>query len=334
MKFKYSIENFRAIAILFVMFSHLTSYRYAGDVGNAIFFLFGGGTIWFIFISGYLFSHIEFGKYDFVSYMKKKIPYVVVPYLVFSALAIAAGISYAHPQLLGLSNWAYAGWSLLVGGAVIYPLWFIPMMILFYLASPLIYRLRHSKALYVITLVAIVYSLYFPRPVLNLNPFLSFPYFLGYYLLGVLASLNHQAIEKMSTGWSLAWIGLGLAVFLASGFFYTGFDPGASFFRDAGKLGHMQLGKLGLLIAVFLGFEKFFNRRNAVLSYIAGISFGLFFVHGLFMGSFSNMSMHLDFHNDVSMIFSEGLVVIPSAFITVFLLKKLLGKRSRYAIGC
>lgn len=334
MKFKYAIENFRAIAILFVMCSHLTSYRYAGDVGNAIFFLFGGGTIWFIFISGYLFAHIEFGKYHFVSYMKKKIPYVVVPYLVFSTLAIAAGINYAHPQLLGLSNWGYVGWSLLVGGAVIYPLWFIPMMILFYLASPLIYASRHSKALYVMAAGFIAYSLYFPRPVLNLNPFLSFPYFLGYYLLGVLAAVNAKAIDRLSTGASLAWIALGLAVFLASGFFYTGFDPGASFFRDAGQLGHMQLGKLGLLIAVFLGFEKFFNQRNAVLSYIAGISFGLFFVHGLFMGSFSNMSMHLDFSNDVSMILAEALVVIPSAFLTVFLIKKLLGRRSRYVIGC
>jgi surface polysaccharide O-acyltransferase-like enzyme len=334
MGFRYSIENFRGVAILFVVLSHLMSIHYAGDVGKYLYYLLGDATAWFIFISGYLFAYLEFGKFNFPNYMKKKLQYVLLPYLIISGLAIGMAVAAGVPQLVGLSALGFTAWALLAGGILIPPLWFIPMITLFFLATPALNAMRNHKALYIACALALAVSLFTARPFGNTNPLLAFIHFAGFYLLGVLAAINAQRIDSLSTPWAATLVLVGLAVFVAGAPLYPGHDPGETFSRHSGDLDVMQLGKLALLVAVFIGFEKFFNRRNALLSYVANISFGIFFVHGVFMGTSSTLAMHIDFPNDLSLLATEAVVVLLLSFSTVALLKKLLGSRSRYVIGC
>jgi hypothetical protein len=93
------------------------------------------------------------------------------------------------------------------------------------------------------------------------------------------------------------------------------------------------VGKLGLLLSVFLGFEKFFNQPNAVLGYIARISFGLFFVHGLYLGTIYKIMPFVDVHSATATLLLEAAVLLGLSFATVLVVKKLLGRRSRYVIG-
>jgi surface polysaccharide O-acyltransferase-like enzyme len=334
MGFRYSIENFRGIAILFVVFSHLASIRYAGDAGKYLYYLVGDATAWFVFISGYLFAYLEFGRFSFPSYMKKKLQYVLLPYLIISSLTIAGAVAAGLPQALGLSALGFTGWALVVGGAIVPPLWFIPMITLFFLITPAIHALRDNKWLYLVCAIGMALSLFTSRPFLNTNPLFAFIHFVGFYALGVLASVNARQIDKLSPSRATGLMLLSIAIFLISAGFYTEYDPGATFLEDSGELDVMQLGKLALLVAVFIGFEKFFNRRNAMLSYVANVSFGLFFVHGLFLGSAAFLSQHIDFPNDLSFIAAEAATVLLFSFGTVALVKKLLGTRSRYVIGC
>ena len=126
--FKYSVENFRGIAIFFVMLSHLSSFSSLGPAGKYLLFTFVDATTWFVFISGYLFSHIEKNiNFKYIDYIYKKFKFVIIPYLILSIPAILVGLYFQRHTLLELNVAEYILWSLSVGGSVVGPMWFIPM---------------------------------------------------------------------------------------------------------------------------------------------------------------------------------------------------------------
>jgi peptidoglycan/LPS O-acetylase OafA/YrhL len=103
------------------------------------------------------------------------------------------------------------------------------------------------------------------------------------------------------------------------------------FFEGLGVFNLIQFGKLVLLIAVFICFEKYLNKKNRLLGYLAEISFGLFFIHGFYMALYARINPAA---GSVMQGFGEFMLVILGSIITVYLTKALLRKRSRYVIGC
>ena len=106
-----------------------------------------------------------------------------------------------------------------------------------------------------------------------------------------------------------------------------------SFFDKLGVLNLMQLGKLGFLISLFLFLEKFYNHKNNYLSYLAKISFGLFFIHGYYMIFTSRLVLPL-IKDDVLKLLFELIIVIIFSLVTVYLMRKMMPNKSRYVIGC
>lgn len=335
-KFRHSIENFRGLAILFVVVSHLLSLRAVGPLGDALYFAFGDATSWFVFVSGYLFYHTEIRRFDFGSYFRKKVRFVLAPYLVFATLAVAVGIYHSRPELLGLSLPAYVLWSLVVGGSVVAPLWFVPMITGFFLLSPLFIRLARDRGLYLATACGLAFSLFSGRPVANLNPVLAFFHFAGFYMLGLVVASRASSISaalKGARGWEIA--ALGLAVFLWSAVHYGGYDVSPEGFLDGlGQLNHMQLGKLGLLMAVYVVFEKLYNRENRLLGYLAKISFGVFFVHGFAVLAFAVVLRPRVFLSSEWMPMFEFGWVLGVSVLVVEMIKWTFKGRSRYVVGC
>jgi hypothetical protein len=335
-KFNYSVENFRGLAILFVMFSHVSSLRQIGGVGGFVYFAMVDATAWFVFISGYLFYYIEYSRFDYTRYLVKKAKHVVLPYLILSVPAVIAGIAFDRPLLLDLSPGAYVLWSLLVGGAVVGPMWFIPMIVLFFLTSRIFHRLAGTRYLHPLTLIALTVSLFSTRPINDLNPFLSFVHFLGFYLLGISVARGSSVIDRnLHSSATRVSMFLGLLVFVLAAW---GYDAQASeplgFFDGWGKFNTLLLGKLSLLVGMFLFFSRRLGTRNVVLGHLAENSFGLFFVHGFFMLLFLKICQHLEIPS-VSLIFLlETVVVICGSIFGVFVIRLVLGKASRYVIGC
>jgi len=334
--FQYSLENLRGLAILFVMFSHFRSFHALGDIGKYIYFFVSEATSWFVFLSGYFFFHIEKNRFQYRDYLGKKLKYVILPYLILSVPAILAGIYLGRDQLLGISRTAYACWSLVVGGAMVVPMWFVPMILIFFLFSPVFIRIANSRLVYIIAIAGIVLSLFTFRPLENLNPGLSFLHFLGFYLLG-LAFARASEITDMVKSLRLSLpiilsgsLGFVLAIWL--------FDDVARYdmgFYDAfGMFNVKQFGKLSLLVALFFFFDKFLFRKNRFLGHVAEISFGLFFIHGFFMIIFLKLVTMLGPLPPVVSLFSEIIVVVGFSIIAIHFLKFILRKWSRYVIGC
>ena len=86
--FLHFIHSFRGVAILFVVGGHILLDWKPGTVSEKILdAIFQNGTVLFVFIAGYLFQHLS-GKYDTLDYWKKKVQYVLLPYILISTPAI------------------------------------------------------------------------------------------------------------------------------------------------------------------------------------------------------------------------------------------------------
>lgn len=335
--FQYSLENLRGLAILFVLLSHINSFGALGQAGHYLYFFFSDATTWFVFISGYLFNYIEGQKFDYRNYLGKKTRFVILPYLILSIFAIMAGIAFERHLVMGLSVQNYIVWSLLVGGAVIVPMWFIPMILLFFLVSPIFHWLGKSPLQYLAVTIGLAISLFTARPVENLNPLLEFIHFAGFYLLGIAVSASFKSLtdfkKKNST---MPLIVVSLILFCASSALYLlgKFKEAPGFIEGYGNFNNAQFGKLVLLIAVFFLFDRFLNVRNRFLGWMADISFGLFFMHGFCMAVFVKLTQKVPFTEPLAMVAAELAVVLGGAMLAVVFVKRMAGRRSRYVIGC
>ena len=173
------------------------------------------------------------------------------------------------------------------------------------------------------------------RTVHNTNPLLSFSHFLGVYVLGIIAAKDAYIIDGLKESNKKKIIYISLVIFFVLGFLFPGFKSlPPSFFSGIGTFNYIMAGKLALLIAIFLLFERFMQNKNNILGYFAKISFGLFFIHGIMEAIFRRGTRDIDFGSPVLRFSAEVGVVVFVSIVVVFVLKKILKKWSRYVIGC
>jgi surface polysaccharide O-acyltransferase-like enzyme len=331
------IEAMRGIAIIFVIFSHTLPIPDGTTIWNLIRFIFVDATVWFIFISGYLFYHLEKDKFTYNKYMKKKLVNVLLPYFIVSIPAIAASLMVEKERLMGMSKFAYAGWTLLVGSGALVPLWFVPMIFTFFLASPVFMKISKGNALPITTLFATIFSLFSARPIINANPLLSFAHFAGPYLLGIYASRESLWIQRTLANTKHRYMAIAAGILLASYSFYMyeGKDAVESgFFDRLGYFAPEQLGKLSMLMTILaLITTKRFSTPNA-LSTLAMMSFGLFFVHGLWILALSVTGWTDNPTSSIPKYIEISTAVTILSMATVKIIQTSLGKYSTYVIGC
>lgn len=331
-KYNYSVENFRGIAILFVVLSHLQFYS---RFENALLikFIISNATAFFVFVAGFLLYVTEKNRFQPIDYFTKKLKYVVLPYLIVSIPYVAYGLITHKQEQLGISEAGYVFWSYLVGGTVAIQLWFIPMIVCIILLTPIIInigRIKDVRVAWTVTLSLVLLSLFTSRPFLNLNPLLAAIHFLGFYVLGVTTAARYQQLLQ----YRLPIFLFSSLVFLVSLTLYASPEP--QFFEDGiWTLNAQSLNKLALAFAILFGFAIFLNRKSAILKYFADISYGLFFVHtGVFFSlSLFASQLMAGMSPYEYMVFEIGMTLILSVLLIV-IIRSLLGARSRYVIGC
>ena len=111
--------------------------------------------------------------------------------------------------------------------------------------------------------------------------------------------MNTCRTDALKNTRAVYWIiASGLALFFLCAFMYDFESEVPIGFQDGwGKLNLVQLAKFGLLVAVFFLFERYLNRKQRMLAYLAEISFGLFFVHGFFVLMSSRIQQRLGLDN-------------------------------------
>ena len=151
-----TFHYFRAFAIVSVMLTHmwvgpvLAGSEDAARLQDSLrLCLFHSATIYFVFISGYLFDFVNRRKGPFspLRFYKSKIVNVFCPYLVLSLLLLAAGwvshhwFGYDIPFINDGTPVASPGdvlRCLAYGSASLVPYWYIPFIMTVFSAGPLI----------------------------------------------------------------------------------------------------------------------------------------------------------------------------------------------------
>lgn len=340
-KFLRYIHNFRGFAIAIIVANHAITYLQLssnGEINQTTRILVSNGTVFFVFIAGFLFQFLSL-KYEYKTYLSKKIQYVLLPYLFISIPAITLcilGKGIIAPEWFSslFSRWSIPAQILmyLLTGAHLTPFWFIPMISIFYIISPvLLWVDRHPKAYWILptllTITAIV-----PRPEYNNNPMQAFVHFLSVYMLGMFYS---HFEEKIFSFVQKRWLWL-LAIFVLLTVIEIIFIQRFSAVNTLSKL------ILCILIIYFLRLNeshlpKLFHQSMGIL---AELSFGIYFIHDYFMFSYSMIfnSLRINLfwlqqpnllNYSLSFFFALG-----GSVISLLLIRRILGKKSRYFVGC
>jgi len=287
-----SFNNFRAIAIVFIVAAH--SYGISGVQRTGFFDYFisnviAGGTSLFVFISGYLFYEVFYKKFDYISFLKKKANNVLLPYLFLGITPILVYLVFIQGEFDGYFDATKPGWiyeylipsiKYYVSGRFLPAYWYIPFILFTFVLSPLHVRYASLslRVQIIIILSLCLIAVLIHRPVENINVFQSFFYFSPVYLIGITTAMNKEHVYsrlKGKDGLLLAIVVI-LAGLQASLGLYGNFHKPA--FVYAG-IDIVFIQKIFMCFFFMIFLRRFENYSNKLLSTLASTSFSVFFIH-------------------------------------------------------
>ena len=334
------LHLFRGLAILQIAMLHgaraflLRGYAQPIAETHPVFMtvdiLFHGATLYFALISGILYAQLFAGG-DQRAFYKGRLRSAGAPYLFVTALLTiilwrggdGLPAAFLHNLLHG------DAWN---------TLWYVPVILALYLASPVLNFLA-SRAGGIGALVLILLPLVVSRTGTDLTPAMLV-YFGGAYMLGlVLGQDLERRLNSIAAAWPwLAVIGAGATATLI-----------ALHVRDLDYLGpvsvresfyYVQKLSIGLLMltALRVWARRAAPLRDTLLGTAATISFGIYFLHGPLMRVAAKLVGPLtpDSHPwwglaiGIAATFLGGLT---ASLAIIALFQRLLGRRSRLLIG-
>lgn len=324
------IRNFRGIAIFYIVAGHcLSAFNWDDNevFGRIARMVLGNGTVFFVFIAGYLFQHLSY-KYQPKKYLLSKFNYVLVPYFLLSIPAIIyftvfqeredvwAGF-YENPTYLQIIYFYLTGLHLT-------QFWFIPMISVFYLMSPALIAFDRLKGAYFLLPALVVLSCYVPRgDVLQCTV-----HFFSVYILGMCFSRYKDKIDSKIATYPYLCFFVGLYLSMIAMEFYLMTDNSLPFLNFLRKL---------LLSCAFMAILLKVDFNSKILSLLAEISFGIFFVHTYYIEAFKKYEEQFIGYrlegNSLYLLIFIGLILLLSS-ASILLVKKLFAKKSRYLVGC
>lgn len=333
------INRFRGVAILFVIIGHCVALIYKGDVMSRVLsVIWVEGTTMFLLISGFLFQHLKH-KYETGKFYKNKVSNVLAPYILISIPAIlmyVLELKKDHQWILTPDFYALPSYSKVfmfyLTGAHLGPLWYIPMIFLFFLIAPLLLKIDKHSRLYWLLPFLLILSFLIPRPENNSNPIQAFVHYLSIYLLGMFMSRYKKIIFNVFSKKAILGTVVAFTIFL-SYLIFLGFS--SLFFVQKILLSAVLI----YLLFRFEGVENKLTKKTfSSLDYLGAISFGLFFLHGYLLGA---LKMGL---SKLQLTVTESywsvvllIIIIFTIFfstLAIVAIQKIFGKRSRKLIGC
>ena len=341
------IHRLRAIAILMIVGAHCYQcFAWSGKEGVEAVFkdTFDNSSLLFIFVTGFLFQHTEKDRFGYGRYLQRKLRNVIVPF----ALALVPAIAYALLRSrTGVPDdpfWSanaltrilyYLVWP---GETMNYALWFIPVIAVYYLASPLLHAVDRSNAYWILP-VLVPLSLLLHRPTYNQGHNLSLAvYFLSAFVLGMAFARHWARLAPWLQRHAVAsWIAFG-AVFLAH--LLLSDHHGKSTTQDPfetqgteGLIDWIYFQKLLMVVALLAALRRLGGRPARMLDAIAGASFTIFFYHLYFIYGlrWTIQFAPVEFRPGYFL----GLLVLSVGppFLIALAARRLFGDRSRMLVG-
>ena len=339
-----TFHHFRAFAILCVMFTHLwhepsflegfeAEKRLVTALSDTF---FHSSTIYFIFISGYLFEYVNRRKaFSVPAFYLSKIRNVLTPYLVLSCLLLLAGSLMERwcgsvPAFINegmpLTSLTDVLICLLYGSASLTPYWYIPFILSVFVIAPLFFHMKDSLLNRLLPPLAVL-PLLVPRGLLFF--FRNYCYFLPIFLLGIFFARTRERCMDFIVRHLRAIVHIAVftsLVIFAN--FYLDFIPNTE------TAYYVQKTAIGMCVILLLERRQ---QSSPLLDLLARYSFPLFFLHVIVQNICdpalftSLLSLCGDRLLPVSLLVAllESLLCV----LLVRLLKKVLGRRSRLVIG-
>ena len=293
-----AIESFRGLAILVIIAGHISyvSGMQADTIEERVLLnLLRGGTALFVFISGFLFYYLYPDAFDWQRFLRQKLSFVVLPYLVTSALPVAyyaARFTDWTPLhgATGLSAlWEPArdflgrACTFLANGSHVVGYWYVPFIMVMFVVSPLFRwygRLGLAPRLAIMALGTAL-SMLIHRPVENLSVAQSVVYYTPVYLLGINVAIDREEVLRRLAGRE-EWLGIGvLGLALAQALCFSG---AGSLHKPAFEWGGVDLmlpQKMLACLLIYSLFSRVERLNRPLLKTFAESSFALFFIHPL-----------------------------------------------------
>jgi surface polysaccharide O-acyltransferase-like enzyme len=292
----YSIHVLRGVAIIMIVFSHclgvfkknshLIANSYLFSFLNLFSFNF---TTFFVLISGFLFQHLTY-KYNVKTYYLSKFKTVICPYI---SVSIFCFLYFHYQYLSGLPFFSLTEPSsstsivkMMLTGTQLLPLWFMPMIIIIFAISPLLYKWS-QKSLIIVGLVSMFWVVMFTKPDYT-KPLLNLMHYGPVYLIGMMIKQNYETIIK------LVKANLVLVVFFFGLCFFIPFTYRYVDHLGVEKLYYDTLQKIILFILALYFLDGLNHKNNEgktykFFSYMANISFPIYFIHEIIVISLEEL---------------------------------------------
>ncbi len=324
------INNFRGFAILLIVAGHSIDFFNWGNspiVYNFLQAFFKNGTVFFVFISGFLFQHLS-AKYEYKNFLIKKFKNVILPYLIIYIPALIyyffAFSDEKHLQSFFEEPLLFQIFQLYISGDALGPLWFIPMIFIFFIISPILLNIDNKNLYKYIIPISLIISLFIPRD--HSNPIIqNFVHFFSIYIIGMCVSRFHENVIKFAVKFfpQICFFSILLTTFLA-------FD-----YNIQSSINYLS--KLIGCFAILGLFYKLDNKINKCFSLLATLSFGIFFVHGYFLVFFKILTskfLHIYLTGNIIYVILYTIFILFITIGSIVLAKKILGQYSKNIIGC
>ncbi len=285
-----ALDQFRGIAILMIVLLHSgRTYFFRGgydlkDDSDVVFalndVLFHNATVYFTMISGIVYARSLWLQKP-GRFLAGRVRNILVPYVVVSVALtlIVAWAGRAHDSARTLPGQI---WHNLLNGEAIYVLWYIPVILILYLVSPLLLRITRNPRLQGVTIVLALMPLAFSREGTDIT-LPTILYFTGAYVVALVVGSDLErwldwAVERQRLLWGIS-LASSVVLFLMyrHGVLHLGItDLRETVFYVQRIASGMAL--LALLARVRPIADPGLKRG---LSFVADMAFGLYFLHAL-----------------------------------------------------
>lgn len=336
-----SINYFRGIAIIWIVLPHCRRFSaieyntiFAQTIGNLI----QGGSFLFIFISGFLFHHVFYSQFDFHSFFKRKLKFVLVPYLVMSIILMLIYILTNDLSPDKILYYFERIFYFLVTGKHLVPYWYIPFIMIVFVLSPLfvLFIKFPLKIQLFIILLLLTMPILIGRPLPSLfMAFNSVLYNSPVYLIGMVCSQRKETIYTNLI--KKEYYLLGTIIILA---LIQTYLKAYGIFIEYGEVIEsrkiLMLQKIVFCIFFLVWLHRFEKSEFKFLNLLAANSFGIYFVHQFFIKGLFAAKGYFDFSvppNSPTVYFLVTTLIITISLSSILILKKIVPKYSRYIVG-
>ena len=341
--FQLHLHTFRAIAITGVVTQHCMdsiSWDLENLVHTMLIAAIYEASVWFTFISGFLFQHLS-PKFTVAKYYKAKLRNVVAPYLIMSIPALIISTFVIHQDNVPPSFYDLPARERIVAfiltGKHLAPFWYIPVIVLFFIAGPLFIRLDRAKWPYLFLIPLSIVSIWLGRDgfqgLMGGYTFWAPPskalYLLAPYMFGMFCSRYHDRLLTMTKAevGGIALIAL-IAYIVNVDSAYAGASGGPLF-----------VFKMVTCPLVVWGAYRLNDNVAERFGIIATYSFGIYFTHGYLLAFLNRVAPY----TVLGAIFEHGGVIAWVALTATVILacclvlstakKYVLGSSSRLVTG-